>query len=62
MKTFGVVVLLAAAALPGCMLVPVSEPVYAAPAPHTVVVPPHRYYGSYRHDSYHRSAPRWYRR
>ena len=55
MKTFGVVVLLAAAALPGCMVVPVSEPGYAAP-PRSVVIHPHRYSGP----TYYRPAPRWY--
>jgi hypothetical protein len=55
MKTFGVVVLLAAAAgLPGCMVVPLAEPlpVYAAPAARTVVVHPHR--------PHHRHYPRYY--
>jgi hypothetical protein len=60
MKTFGVLVLLAAVALPGCMVLPASEPVYAAPR--TMVVHPHRDYGSYRYDGYYRPAPRWYRR
>ncbi len=58
MKAFGVLVLLATAALPGCMVLPVSEPVYAAPAPRSVVVHPHRYSGP----GYYRPAPRWYRR
>jgi hypothetical protein len=63
MKTIAVL-LMGAAALTGCAIVPVVEPapvVYAAPPP-AVVVAPRPYYRYPRYYGPYRGGPHWYRR